>query len=254
MNGGAENAAQDFVRPFTVLTDDGVSVAGMRFGSPSAVAFVLGHGFCGTWRSVEPLARKLVERGTVYALDFRGHGASTGLTTLGNLEALDVRAVVALARRECGAGALVVTVGASMGAIAVLREAADFAGSDAVVSISAPAEWLGQTRRARVLGMLATSRLGREMARRFLSTRIDGTWMSPDAPVDLVARIRVPMVFVHGDSDRLVDPAQARLLNVAAGKRGRVRVIARYGHAEAGFDARIIDLIDREIGAHALST
>src|SRR5206468_7343515 len=104
--------------------DDGVVVSGVRFDGPSSLAFVVGHGFCGTWRNVLPLATKLAQRGTVYAFDFRGHGASSGLTTLGNLEALDVKAVVEHAREGCGPDAHVVTIGASMGGIAVLREAA----------------------------------------------------------------------------------------------------------------------------------
>jgi alpha-beta hydrolase superfamily lysophospholipase len=107
-----------------------------------------------------PLAEALAHLGTAYVLDFRGHGASGGRTTLGDLEALDVRAVVSLARRECGASACVVSVGSSMGGIAVLRDAAEFASADAVVSISAPAVWTGQRRRTRLLGMLANESCG----------------------------------------------------------------------------------------------
>ena len=234
--------------PLAVCTDDGVRLTGVRFGIPSAIAFVVGHGFCGSWRSVVPIAQKLAVRGSVYALDFRGHGDSGGRSTLGNFEAFDVRAVVALAREECGPAARVVTIGASMGAIAVLREAAYFASSDAVVSISAPATWTGQKRRARLLGMLVTSSLGRAVASRFFSTQVEPEWMWPPAPVELVPLISKPLLFVHGATDRFVRPTEARLLNAAAGKLGSLRVIARYGHAEAGFDERVVALIDREIG------
>jgi alpha-beta hydrolase superfamily lysophospholipase len=233
---------------FEVRADDGVVIRGVRFPGPTTTAFVLGHGFCGSRRSVAPLARKLALRGTVYALDFRGHGSSEGLTTLGNLEALDVHAVVELARAECPS-ARVVTIGASMGGIAVLREAACFGASDAVVSISAPAEWMGQQRRARLLGKLVTSRLGRAAAKRFMNTRIEPLWMSPPPPVELVADIRVPMLIVHGATDPYVDPAQAKRLHDASGNRASLRVISRYGHAEAGFDERVVALIDDEIAS-----
>ncbi len=241
-------------RAFDVRTDDGVVIRGVRFPGPSTTAFVLGHGFCGTWRNVVPLATKLAERGTVYAFDFRGHGASEGLTTLGNLEALDVHAVVELARLECGSSARVVTIGASMGGISVLREAAYFGSSDAVVSISAPAEWMGQQRRARLLGMLVTSRLGRYAAKRFFSTHVEPVWTSPPPPVELVADIHVPLLIVHGATDPFVDPHQAKLLHDATNDRAWLRVISRYGHAEAGFDERVVNLIDQEIASLEMSS
>jgi len=236
-------------RPFDVRTDDGVHIRGVRVDGPTSTAFVLGHGFCGSWRNVVPLAKKLSARGSVYVFDFRGHGASEGLTTLGNLEALDVHAVVELARAECGSSARIVTIGASMGGIAVLREAAYYGSSDAVVSISAPAEWMGQQARARVLGMLVTSKLGRFAARRLFHTHVEPTWASPPPPVELIADIKAPTLIVHGATDPYVNPRHAKLLHDASEGRAVLRVISRYGHAEAGFDERVVDVIDREIAS-----
>lgn len=233
---------------FTAVTDDGIVVCGVRFGQPSPLAFVVGHGFCGNWRNVVPLAKRLACRGTVYAFDFRGHGSSDGVTTLGDLEALDVRAVVDHVRRECGPDASVVTIGASMGGIAVLREAATSGCADAVVSISAPAQWMNQGRRAKLLGKLVTSRSGRAIARRYLSTRVAAAWTDALPPVELVRRIKKPMLFVHGADDHFVKSEQARALAHASDGRARLRVIAHYGHAEAGFsDERVVDVIDHEI-------
>lgn len=72
-----------------------------------------------------------------------------GLSTVGDREALDVRAVAAFAREH--GHPRVVTVGASMGAISVLREAATYADVDAVVSVSSPGRWSGHSRVARLL-------------------------------------------------------------------------------------------------------
>jgi pimeloyl-ACP methyl ester carboxylesterase len=232
---------------FVVLTEDGIRIAGERIEGPPSFAFVVGHGFCGSSHNVRPLAIQLSNRGKVYAFDFRGHGASTGSTTLGALEPADIRAVVALVRSECAPTTRIITVGASMGAIAVLREAATSRTSDAVVSISCPAEWLGQAVRARLLGMLVTSRLGRAMAQRFFSTTVEPEWLSPAQPVDLVRSIKVPILFIHGADDPFVRPAQAKLLYAAAGRRAWLRVIGGYGHAESGFDERVVKRIDEQI-------
>ena len=196
-----------------------------------------------------PLAEQLAKRGSVYAFDFRGHGESTGTTTLGALEPADIRAVVALARKESRPTTRIITIGASMGAIAVLREAATSRTSDAVVSISCPAKWLGQAVRARLLGLLVTSRVGRGLAKRYFSTNVEPEWLSPAEPVDLVRSINVPILFIHGADDPFVRPMQARLLHAAAGRRAWLRVIGGYGHAEAGFDQRVVERIDEQIEA-----
>src|SRR5918996_5000261 len=88
--------------PFTVRTEDGVPLVGTRVGAGPAL--VLCHGFFGWHRKprIAAMARALARRFTVYAFDFRGHGASGGLCTYGDLEYLDVDAVVARARRETG--------------------------------------------------------------------------------------------------------------------------------------------------------
>ena len=74
----------------------------------------------------------------VVSYDARGHGRSTGESTLGDLEQHDVAAAVALARTRSSD---VVLVGASMGAIAALRYAATDPELRGVVAVSCPARW-----------------------------------------------------------------------------------------------------------------
>src|SRR5437588_5906701 len=110
--------------PFRVRTDDGVGLAGTRLGALGAepsTALVFCHGFLGWHRKPSLLGfqQELTRSFAVYAFDFRGHGASGGVSTFGSLEFLDVEAVVRLAREQ-GAAA-VCTLGGSMGGIAVLR-------------------------------------------------------------------------------------------------------------------------------------
>src|SRR5918999_3551194 len=127
--------------PITVRTEDGVLLAGTRIGSGPPL--ILCHGFFG-WHCkprMVAMAMALSREFTVYTFDFRGHGRSGGLCTYGDLEYLDVDAVVRLARVEVGEP--VVTVGVSMGGIAVIRQAALRGGVDAVVAISTPARWDG---------------------------------------------------------------------------------------------------------------
>src|SRR5439155_23849763 len=132
----------------TLTTVDGVRLAAhLHHVARPRGTVVLAHGFTAsaTHDDVEALARALVEAGyDVVTYDARGHGASTGWCTLGDLERHDVAAAARAARPESGR---VVLVGLSMGAIAVLRHASsnerghDDAAGAGVVTVSAPARW-----------------------------------------------------------------------------------------------------------------
>jgi pimeloyl-ACP methyl ester carboxylesterase len=111
---------------------------------------------------------------------------------------------------------------------------------------------MGQRLRARLLGKLVTSATGRRLAGRYLATHIEPVWTSPPEPAELVGDIEMPMLFVHGAADRFVPSSQAEMLHNAANGRSRLCVIDAYGHAEAGFDARVVDRIDREIALFPL--
>nr|WP_257003329.1 alpha/beta fold hydrolase [Streptomyces sp. Alain-F2R5] len=125
---------------------DAVYEPGATARDASDLVFVVAHGFTGD--ADRPHVRRIAEafarHGAVVTFSFRGHGASGGRSTVGDREVLDLAAAVTWAR---GFGhARVVTVGFSMGGSVVLRHAALYAddgeaGTDAVVSVSAPARW-----------------------------------------------------------------------------------------------------------------
>jgi pimeloyl-ACP methyl ester carboxylesterase len=163
---------------------------------------VLVPGFSCSWDKpfVRRVARWLTPYAGVVVLDLRGQGQSGGLSTLGNLEALDVDAAVAQARAL--GYARVVTVGFSMGGAAVLRQAGlhgelTAERVDAVVSISAASRWWRlETRRMRNLARLTTTRPGRGVARALMRTRIDprARYGVAAAPVDVhVRRLRAKL-------------------------------------------------------------
>jgi pimeloyl-ACP methyl ester carboxylesterase len=231
-------------RPFTVTTADGVTLVGTRVGDgPRAVVFC--HGFMGWHRKhrVVRFVERLAETFTVYAFDFRGHGRSGGHSTLGELEVLDVDAVVGMARREGHES--VVTVGGSMGGVAVVRHGALYGGVDAVVAISTPAQWDGHhaSRAVRRMSRLTTTERGRRVGRAF-GVRVADGWGDPESPEELAARISpTPLFVVHGRDDHYFDEEQAWRLYRAAREPKRLLLAAPFGHAEDGFSpdtARVI--------------
>jgi pimeloyl-ACP methyl ester carboxylesterase len=235
----------------TVLrTDDGVRLAATHLPDPRRdVAVVVAHGFSGThtkpWQA--RIARGLRPYAGVVAFDFRGHGASGGVSTLGELEVLDVAAAVAWARALGYAN--VVTCGWSMGGSCVIRHAALAGGADAVVSVSATSRWrVRDTKPMRRLHWVVERRTGRAVGRALLRTRLATHWVDePESPVEVVGRIApTPLLLVHGDRDAYFTLEHPEALYAAANDPKELWLVPGFAHAESGVTP---DLLDR-IGAH----
>jgi pimeloyl-ACP methyl ester carboxylesterase len=221
-----------------ISTDDRVDLATRMHGPVEApVALVIAHGFSMTSadRRLASLAALLAEAGrAVYTFDFRGHGRSGGMSTLGDLEISDLEAVVRLARQH--AHEKIVVIGASMGGFVALRHAALLGGEDAVIAISTPAVWgISHRLRARALVVAVHNRVGRRIfsAR---GTRVDNPPRVPPAsPADLAGRITIPVAIVHGDRDPYVPADDAVLLHERLAGYRRLVILPGFGHAETAY-------------------
>lgn len=240
----------------SLRSDDGVDLVAMHLAHPvSRTAIVLAHGFGGAHdqERVERIARILSDGASVVAVTQRGHGDSSGLTTLGHREPLDVHAAVTWARH---AGyERVVTIGFSMGAAVVLRHAALLGPDavDAVVAVSGPAYWFYRgTTPMRWLHRGISSAAGRAYIRTALGTRVDPTpWPDPPPmpPTEAAARVRehgTELLIVHGDADGFFPLDHPRALHDAA-PGSHLWIEPGFGHAEGVIEEDLV----RRIGAWA---
>ena len=222
------------MKDFTLITEDGVTLRARHWlpSRTSDTAVVLVHGFTASRRDpqVVAVAESLVSAGYhVVSYDMRGHHDSGGECTLGDAERHDVAAAVAYAR---GVAARVVTVGASMGAIAVLRHAAADGALAGMVTVSSPAQWrLPRNVRSVLAALMTRTSLGRRLAARHLKVRIGTTWTNPPSPEQLVDSIRSPLGVIHGDADRMIPESEARRLVPNIGARHRLDIVKGMGHA-----------------------
>jgi predicted alpha/beta-fold hydrolase len=249
-------------RPHEIVhlrTRDGAALAATYFPGPAqdrpgraVPAVVLAHGFAGHRHkpAYALLAEVLSERMAVLAVDLRGHGDSRGRSTLGDREALDVRAAASWLR--CQGHLWVAGIGVSMGGTAVLRAAGSGSNSmlDAVCAVSAPAEFIRVgSPQVEALVRTMTSTTWRLVAETVLRVRIARGWGHPTAAVELVGAIApVPLLVVHGEDDHFFGPEHAERLYRAAGEpRTLWREPAGFGHAEDGlgvaFDRRLADAV-----------
>jgi pimeloyl-ACP methyl ester carboxylesterase len=217
-----------------LITRDGLRLVADIYlppGTPRGAA-VVAHGFSGSRRAQGVLeqARALRDEGfAVVVHDGRGHGESPGACTLGSDEALDVAAAVERARELSDD---VVVVGASMGAISVLRYAADDPDLAGVVAVSGPARWTPpRTPVGLMAAALTQTRAGRAVAKRRMGVTIAPGFSYPAPPVELVTRIAAPLAIVHGTRDRTVPARAAHELYAAATGPRALHVVERMGHA-----------------------
>jgi pimeloyl-ACP methyl ester carboxylesterase len=232
----------------TLVTEDGVPIEAVHLPGPRDLAVVMAHGFTQSWQRpmVWQIARRFNLKAGVVTFDFRGHGRSGGMSTLGDKEINDLDVAVHYAR-EIGYQR-VATAGFSMGGSVVLRQAGLRHGVDAAVSISGPGRWFYRgTEPMRRVHFVAEKRVGRVFARRFLHTRIDPHgWPTPDPlpPADAAERISpTPVLIVHGDRDPFFPADHARQLYAAARPPKELWLIPGFGHAERATDDALVDRI-----------
>lgn len=229
--------------------DDGTHLAGTYLpGGGGTTAVLLAHGFGAHRRkpAYARLADGLSSRLPVLAVDLRGHGGSGGWSTFGDREALDVAAGVAWLRAM--GHRRVIAVGLSMGATAVLHGAATGVEVAGLVAISAPATFrsspdTGPTRR---LKRIWESPAHRQALRMVTGVRLAGPeeWRAPEHPVDMVARVRAPLLVVHGRDDAYFPVADAEALVAAAGGPATLWMEpSGFGHAEDGLTPAFIEVL-----------
>ncbi len=250
------------VTTVTLVTEDGVPIDAVHLPRPDSgreLAIVMAHGFTQSWQRpmVWRIARRLNRAAGVVTFDFRGHGRSGGLSTLGDKEINDLDVAVRYAR-ELGYSR-VATVGFSMGGSVVLRQAALRHGVDAVVSVSGPGRWFYRgTEPMRRVHFAAEKRVGRMIAKRFMNTRISPNgWPTPDPmpPAEAASQIApVPLLIVHGDKDIYFPPDHGRQLYDAAREPKEFWLIPGFGHAERHTDDALTDRIAAWIAATTATT
>lgn len=245
--------ADPVVTTVTLVTQDGVPIEAVHLpgpgrAGPEGLAIVMAHGFTGSWQ--QPMVWRVAQRfnraAGVVTFDFRGHGRSGGLSTLGDKEIYDLDVAVRYAR-QLGYDR-VATVGFSMGASVVLRQGGLLGGVDAVAAVSGPGHWYYRgTAAMRRVHFAAEHRAGRLFAKHVLSTRISPErWPvpAPEPPALAAARISpVSVLIVHGDKDIFFPPDHGRELYDGAREPKELWLIPGFGHAERATDDALADRI-----------
>jgi len=216
MSPGALGCSQEDVE---FESKDGVKLRGWWVDVPDARAVaILSHGYMMNRSELSPLAPLLTSMGIACLVyDFRAHGRSGGKKSyLGYREADDVGAAIAFAKSK-HPGAKIVLIGSSMGAAASALFAGNHPGAvDALVLDSAYARLssavLGWWR---FLGGVPLSMILAPATLLAVPFAGFNPW-SVDVSKALKNAGPIPILFLHGETDPLALPAEAKANQAAS--------------------------------------
>jgi dienelactone hydrolase len=198
------------------------------------------------YRPFRQIARTLAAHGVAtLRLDDRGVGQSTGnaATADGDDVADDTRVAVAWLRRHAGIdGARIALIGHSFGGVIAPIVAANDPGIAAVVLMGAPARSFRETMRYQLGYTIAndadipasgrTAALDAAMEQQARNVAASAErwrpWLQHYDPLPVAARVRSPVLILHGRTDRAVSPKDAEDLSAAIRGGGNIRVAVRF--------------------------
>ncbi|MBU0635343.1 MAG: alpha/beta hydrolase [Candidatus Omnitrophica bacterium] len=218
----------------SVITKDLEEIYLDHYRNKNSSVIVIAHGFFNSRKSIliRQLAQSLAERFDVITFDFRGHGDSKGLFYWTAKEYRDLEAVLDFARekryRRIG------LVGFSLGAAISIIGLAKTKKVKSFACVSAPVDfekidyyfWNLDIENDIFYNLVGEGRYGK-------GVRPGPFWLKKDNPINLVDKIKIPILFVHGDADWVIKSWHSQLLYEKAATQHKRLVIIKGGpHAE----------------------
>ena len=182
-------------------------------------------------KTFQRMAQALATTRDVLAMDFRGHGRSSGLYTFSAREGADLEAVLSWAAERYQQLGI---VGFSMGgAIAINTVSRHPERVRTLVAVSAPSSfeevefrwWTPEAMRTGIQGMESGA-----------GCRPGNLFLKKERAIDTVRNLsQVPLLFIHGTRDVIVDAQHSHRLYAAAPEPKRLHIIQGGSHAHALF-------------------
>lgn len=238
---------------------DGTRLAGWFVPRPGArAAVILCHGYPVNRQTMLSLVPPLHRAGFhVLAFDFRALGESEGRAcTVGHEEPWDVQAAVEFLKKRPDVDPQRIGVlGWSMGAASALIAAADEPALRAVVADSAFAR-LDEMAEQRLRPLPTAIRIPLARSSRAWAEQWSGCSASEVSPLRAVRQMAPrPVLFIHGERDRLIPVRHARLLFDAAPSPRGLWIVPGAGHVRsyrrhrAAYEQRVITFFRRHLPA-----
>jgi pimeloyl-ACP methyl ester carboxylesterase len=216
-----------------LITPNKHKIAYTYFNAGHKNVVIIAHGFYNSKDAIilQNLAKSLLDDYDVFMFDFSGHGKSSGLYTWTSHEDKDLKtALDFLKNKYTKKGLIAFSLGGSV-SINILSK---YQLTDSLICISVPSEfnkidyqfwkldWKGD-----LIYTLFTreGRIGRGF-------RPGPFWLKKEKPLDNVGKIKIPILYIHGEKDWVVKPWHSKVLYEKTNSRKKLVYIKNGTHAE----------------------
>ncbi len=215
-----------------IRTADGIDIAYDHYQRGHEKLIIIAHGFFNSKQAVllKQLAADLSGAYDVAALDFRGHGKSSGLFCWTAKEYLDLKALLDHLRPKYKK---VGVIGFSLGAAIAMITASRYADIDSIIAVSPPAAFW------KIENCLWQLDFKTDILYHYFDQGIIGQgcrpgplWLKKDRPIDLVPHLKIPICYIHGEKDWLIKPWHSKALYEKTTAVKKLAIIKNGPHAE----------------------
>lgn len=216
-----------------LLTQDNCKINYYHYRAKHDKVIIIAHGFYNSKDAVllQSLAKDLLEEYDAFMFDFRGHGKSSGLYSWLSREDRDLNAVLDyLKGKYKKTGLLAFSMGASVG----INVLAKRGGVDSLICISAPADFSKidyHFWNLDLKGDLFYTLFTRE-GRKGRGFRPGPFWLKKEKPINNVAKLSIPVLYIHGEKDWVVKPWHSEALYKKTASKKKLVMLKNGSHAE----------------------
>lgn len=218
------------MKELLLKTDDGIDISVNHYNNGFEYAIIICPGFM-MYKDSKPFLRlssRLSVDFDIIVMDFRGHGKSKGRYTFTSRENLDLRAVLDYAKKIYKS---IGVIGFSLGGAVAINEIAANKTIDKLMVVSAPSEF--ERIENRFLNKEVISSTIKKFEWKMAKVRIGNLLLKKRRPIDNVDKISpIPIFFVHGENDTIVEPWHSKLLYERAKEPKRIMILENLLHAE----------------------
>lgn len=215
-----------------LTTSDGhkISLDYYQHGHDKVV--IIAHGFFNSKDALllKELGQALDDQYDIIMMDFRGHGKSSGFFYFTSKEYLDLEAVLEYARKSYDK---IGVIGFSLGAATTLITASRSDLINSVIAVSGPTEfakiefhfWGLDFKNELMYNLVGNGRIGK-------SVQIGPFWLKKQKPIDIVDKIKCPVMYIHGQKDWLIKAWHSESLFKKTNAKKHLAIIKNGPHAE----------------------
>lgn len=193
-----------------VDTPDGQKIGFNHFKNNKESVLIIAHGWfmCKDTKPFISMSKDFLGHHDVIAMDFRGHGKSSGLFTFTAKEPQDLEAIVTFAKKEY---VKVYLLGFSLGGAIVILHSAKHNNIDGSIAVSAPADFNKIENHCwKPEAFMPTFK--KFDIRENRNIRPGNPFLKKIKPIDVVDKILTPTLFVAGKKDPTVYPWHTKQL------------------------------------------